>query len=92
MPRIISYIVKIFLKITKKPVSFEVFADDEKNMIMQGIAINSWGKNVFVKIPITNSKGKFMKKVIKNLNNKGIKLNITAVYSSNQTKKNFKKL
>ena len=81
---------KDILKITKKPVSFEVFADDEKNMYNQGIAINSWGKNVFVKIPITNSKGIFMKKVIKNLNNKGIKLNITAVYSANQTKKILK--
>ena len=78
---------KDILKITKKPVSFEVFADDEKNMYNQGIAINSWGKNIFVKIPITNSKGIFMKKVIQNLNNKGIKLNITAVYSANQTKK-----
>ena len=81
---------KDILKITKKPVSFEVFADDEKNMYNQGIAINSWGKNVFVKIPITNSKGIFMKKVIQNLNNKGIKLNITAVYSANQTKKILK--
>tara|TARA_Y100001935_G_C17211962_1_gene460584 strand:- start:316 stop:1011 length:696 start_codon:yes stop_codon:yes gene_type:complete len=81
---------KDILKITKKPVSFEVFADDEKNMYNQGIAINSWGKNIFVKIPITNSKGIFMKKVIQNLNNKGIKLNITAVYSANQTKKILK--
>ena len=81
---------KEILKITNKPVSCEVFADDEKNMYNQGIAINSWGKNVFVKIPITNSKGVFMKKVIQNLNNEGIKLNITAVYSANQTKKILK--
>ena len=58
------------LKIIKKPVSFEVFADDEKNMILQGLNISKWGKNVYVKVPITNSKGKFMGKVIRQLNNK----------------------
>ena len=75
------------LKITKKPVSFEVFADSEKEMITQGIIINKWGNNVFVKVPVCNSRGKFMGKVIKTLNNKNIKLNITAVYSIQQTKK-----
>ena len=84
-----SYSIKI-LKLTKKPISFEVFADDEKNMIDQGLKINKWGKNVYVKVPICNSKGKFMGKVIKYLNKKKIKLNITAVYNSNQTKKILK--
>jgi len=78
------------LKITKKPVSFEVFADSEKEMITQGIIINKWGNNVFVKVPVCNSRGKFMGKVIKTLNNKNIKLNITAVYSIQQTKKILK--
>ncbi len=78
------------LKITNKPVSCEVFADDEKNMINQGININTWGKNVYVKVPVFNSKGKFMGKVIKSLNEKNIKLNITAVYTSNQTRKILK--
>ena len=73
------------LKVTKKPVSFEVFADNEKNMILQGINISKWGKNVYVKVPVTNSKGKFMGKVISELNKKKIKLNITAVYSAKQT-------
>ena len=77
---------KQILKITsKKPVSLEVFADDIKNMKKQALKINSWGKNVYVKIPVTNSKGKFMGKLIKELNNLNIKLNITAVYTSNQT-------
>ena len=75
------------LKITKKPISFEVFADDEKEMIIQGKKINKWGKNIFVKVPYCNSKGKFMGKVIKTLNNDKIKLNVTAVYNSKQTKK-----
>tara|TARA_B100000902_G_C27257181_1_gene888535 strand:+ start:926 stop:1618 length:693 start_codon:yes stop_codon:yes gene_type:complete len=80
------------LKITKKPVSLEVFADDEKNMISQGLNISKWGKNVYVKVPVANSKGKFMGKVINILNKKNIKLNITAVYSTKQTKKVLNKI
>ena len=78
---------KNILKIwKKKPLSLEVFADVENEMIKQGKQINSWGKNIFVKIPIINSRGKFMKNAIKTLNKEGIKLNITAVYSAYQTK------
>ena len=85
-----SYSKKI-LKICKnKPISFEVFADDHKSMIEQGIKINNWGKNIYVKVPVVNSKNEFMGKVIKNLNNRNIKLNITAVYSATQTKKILK--
>jgi transaldolase len=80
------------LKITNKPVSCEVFADDEKNMISQGLKIHKWGKNVYVKVPVTNSKGKFMGKVINQLNKKKIKLNITAVYNAKQTKQILKKI
>tara|TARA_B100000989_G_scaffold295654_1_gene277165 strand:+ start:1153 stop:1863 length:711 start_codon:yes stop_codon:yes gene_type:complete len=75
------------LKVTKKPVSFEVFADNERDMILQGEAISKWGENVYVKVPVCNSKGKFMGKVISTLNKKRIKLNITAVYDFKQTKK-----
>ncbi len=85
-----SYSKKI-LKICKiKPISFEVFGDDNKSMTEQGIKINSWGKNVYVKVPIVNSKNKFTGKVIKELNKKNIKLNITAVYSAKQTEKILK--
>ena len=83
---------KKILKIIKKPVSFEVFADNEKNMILQGLNISKWGNNVYVKVPITNSKGKFMGTVINQLNNKNIKLNITAVYSAKQTKQILNKI
>ena len=68
----------------------EVFADDKFNMKKQAFEINSWGKNIFVKIPIVNSKGLFMGDVIKELNDKNIKLNITAVYSAKQTEKILK--
>ena len=78
---------KKILKVTKKPISFEVFADDYSSMKKQAIDINSWGKNVFVKVPVINSKGIFMGKLIRMLNEKQIKLNITAVYTSKQTKK-----
>ncbi len=78
---------KSILKITKKkPVSLEVFGDDFNSMQKQALKINEWGKNVYVKIPVTNSKGKFMGKLIKDLNHKKIMLNITAVYSFKQTK------
>ena len=84
---------KKILKICKnKPISFEVFSDDLNSMINQAYLINSWGKNVYVKIPVVNSRGKFTGKVIKELSDKGIKLNITAVYTFEQVKKIYKLL
>ena len=85
-----SYSMQILKICPKKPVSFEVFADDQKSMIDQGKKINSWGKNVYVKVPVVNSKNKFMGRVIKELNKQNIKLNITAVYSAKQTEKILK--
>ncbi len=83
---------KKILRLSNKPISIEVFADDEKNMISQAIKINSWGKNVYVKVPVTNSKGRFTGKVIKKLNEKKIKLNITSVYTASQTQKILKNI
>ena len=83
---------KQILKICKKPISFEVFGDNYSSMKRQALIINSWGKNVFVKIPVVNSKGFFMGKLIKELNNMNIKLNITAVYNFVQTKKILKNI
>ncbi len=84
---------KKILKICKnKPISFEVFSDDLNSMINQAYLINSWGKNVYVKIPVVNSRGKFTGKVIKELSNQGVKLNITAVYTFEQVKKIYKLL
>ena len=76
----------------KKPVSLEVFADNFNQMLKQAEKINSWGKNVFVKIPVVNSKGIFSGKVIQLLSKKGIKLNITAVYTVEQVKKIIKNI
>ena len=82
-----SYSLKILKICKKKPISFEVFADNPKEMLKQAYLINKWGKNVYVKIPVVNSKGVFMGPVIKELSSKKIKLNITAVYTFGQTKK-----
>ena len=82
-----SYSKKILKICKKKPISFEVFGDNYAEMKRQGLEINSWGKNVYVKIPVVNSKGKFCGKIIKELNNNKVKLNITAVYTSHQVEK-----
>ena len=87
-----DYSIKILKVCKKKPISFEVFADDADEMLKQAYKINTWGKNVYVKIPVVNSKGLFMGSVIKELSDKGIKLNITAVYTYKQTKKIYKSL
>ncbi len=87
-----EYCLKILKICKKKPISFEVFADNPKEMLRQAYKINAWSKNVYVKIPIVNSQGSFMGSVIKELSDKGVNLNITAVYTFNQTKYILKKL
>ena len=84
---------KEILKICKKkPISFEVFGDNYRSMMDQALKINKWGKNVYVKIPVVNSKGLFTGKIIKELNKRKIKLNITAVYTARQTKQILKSI
>ena len=87
-----SYSKKLLKVCNKKPISFEVFADDNQSMITQGIKISNWGKNVYVKVPVVNTKNQFTGKVIKELNNQNIKLNITAVYTAKQTEKILKQI
>ena len=87
-----SYSEQILKVCKNKPISFEVFADNHNSMISQGKKINSWGKNIYVKVPVVNSKNKFSGRVIKELNRNNIKLNITAVYTANQTKKILAKI
>ena len=85
-----SYSKKILSICKDKPVSLEVFADQYSEMKIQALKINAWAKNVYVKVPVINSKGKFMGRIIKELNNQNVKLNITAVYSAKQTEKILK--
>ena len=86
------YSLKLLEVCKKKPISLEVFGDTFDQMFRQAMIINSWGKNVYVKIPVVNSKGLFSGKVIKTLSQKGIKLNITAVYTVSQVKKILKSI
>ena len=85
-----NYSLKLLKVCKKKPISVEILADKFNQMKKQAREINSWGKNVYVKIPVINSKGYFSGEVIKKLSDEGIKLNITAVYSVTQVKKILK--
>jgi len=87
-----KYSKKLLQVCKKKPISLEVFADQSNEMEDQAHKINSWGKNIFVKIPVINSKGLFMGKVINELSKKGVKLNITAVYTVTQVRKILKNI
>jgi len=87
-----TYSLKILKVCKKKPISLEVFGDSFYEMLRQAMIINSWGSNVYVKIPVVNSKGMYCGKVIKFLSQKGIKLNITAVYTINQVRKIIKSI
>jgi len=87
-----GYSLKLLNICKKKPISLEVFADAPNQMLRQARVINSWGKNIYVKIPVINSKGYFSGAVIKKLSNQGVKLNITAVYKVSQVKKILKKI
>ena len=72
--------------ITDKPVSFEVFSDDFPEMKRQALKINGWAKNIYVKIPITNTRDESSLPLIKELANEGVKLNITAILTLEQVK------
>lgn len=74
----------ILTEIKDRPISFEVFSDDFAEMERQARIINSWGNNVYVKIPITNTKKESSAPLIKKLSGEGIKLNITAILTLNQ--------
>ena len=87
-----NYSLKLLKICNKKPISLEVFGDTYDQMFRQAMIINSWGKNVYVKIPVVNSKGQYSGKVISILSKQGIKLNITAVYTVQQVKKILKSI
>ena len=87
-----NYSLKLLKARKGKPISLEVFGDTPKQMLEQAKIINSWGQNVYVKIPVVNSRGFFSGRVINILSKKRIKLNITAVYTVNQVKKIIKSI
>ena len=77
---------EVVSKITDMPISFEVFADDEELMIKEAREIATWSENIYVKIPVVNTKGEFNKNVINTLSKENVKLNITAVFTIDQVK------
>ncbi len=87
-----KFSIEILKKVVKKPISFEVFADEFNQMYKQSKIISSWANNVYVKIPITNTKGKSCKNLIQKLSDEGIKLNITAIFTKSQLNTVFKSL
>jgi len=77
---------KLLRVVTDHPISFEVFADDFASMVAQGRIIASWGHNVNVKVPVTNTKGDFAGSVIRTLSGEGVTLNVTAVMTVEQVR------
>jgi transaldolase len=73
-------------EITQKPISFEVFSDELSEMMRQGVEIASWGKNVYVKIPITTTLGESTAPVIEHLTSRGVKVNVTALMTQDQVR------
>tara|TARA_Y100000591_G_C21805671_1_gene684714 strand:+ start:821 stop:1537 length:717 start_codon:yes stop_codon:yes gene_type:complete len=81
-----NFAEEILSKIKNKPISFEVFSDELDEIERQAEEISKWGKNVYVKIPITNTKNQSTSEIIYRLSNKGISCNITAIFTLNQVK------
>jgi transaldolase len=79
-----AFALDVLKTVPNLPVSFEVFADDFPTMEQQGREIASWGKNVYVKVPVTNTKGEFAGPLIASLSRSGIQLNITAIMTLDQ--------
>ncbi len=75
---------RLLERITSHPISFEVFADDHEEMRRQARLIASWGENVYVKIPVTTTTGESMVPLIRELSEDGIKVNVTALFTTAQ--------
>lgn len=82
-----QFALDVLKLIPDRPVSFEVFADDFPTMEAQGREIASWGSNVYVKVPVTNTKGEFAGPLLARLSNAGIKLNVTAIMTNDQVRR-----
>ena len=81
-----KFALEVLKIVKKKPVSFEVFSDEINDMERQAREISSWGENVYVKIPITNSKKIKTNNLVKKLSDDKIKCNVTAVFTLDQVK------
>src|SRR3984893_2845014 len=79
-----QFALRLLERITKHPISFEVFADDADEMRRQARIISSWGQNVYVKIPVTTTKGESMAPLVRELSEEGINVNVTALFTTAQ--------
>jgi transaldolase len=80
----VKFAKEVLQEIKSKPISFEIFSDVIEEMKVQGEKIASWGENVYVKIPITNTRGESTNEVVRFLSNNGAKVNVTALMTSKQ--------
>jgi transaldolase len=87
-----SFAIEVLSQIKEKPISFEVFSDELSEMKRQGLEISSWGENVYVKVPVTNTKGESTGSVVEFLSSQGVKVNVTAIMTSNQVDEVLRKL
>jgi transaldolase len=87
-----KFAAEVLERITDKPISFEIFSDDLTEMLVQARKINSWAENVYVKVPVTNTKRESTSGVIKILSSEGIKLNVTALMTADQVREVLKAL
>ena len=81
-----EFCLEILNTITDKPISFEVFSDEFQEMKAQALEISSWGNNVYVKIPISNTKGELSLELVQDLVSSGVKVNVTAVFTLDQVR------
>jgi transaldolase len=80
----VKFAKDVLKEIQDKPISFEIFGDDIEEMRIQGEKIASWGSNVYVKVPITNTRGESTKSVVRYLAHNGVKVNVTAIMTNEQ--------
>jgi transaldolase len=80
----VGFAKELLAQIPDRPISFEVFADDLPEMKRQGLELKSWGKNVYVKIPVTNSQGYSTASLVHELSHQGVHLNVTALFTLDQ--------
>jgi transaldolase len=81
-----AFAKEILQTVTDKPISFEVFSDEFPEMRRQALKIASWAKNIYVKIPITNTRGESSLPLVRDLASEGVKLNVTAILTSEQVR------
>ena len=88
----LAFAKEVLLAVKEKSISFEVFSDELDDMYRQAIILKDLGENVWVKIPVSNTKGEYTYSLIKKLSNEGVKLNITAIFTKEQIKQVYSSL